>query len=131
MTSTQVQYWVVTEYHSLGSLHSYLTEHVLTPAECLTFCLSISRGLQHLHCEIIGTCRFGDQVKPAVAHRDMKSSNILIASAGFCIICDFGLSITAGETMDSNGDNKCGTRRYMPPEMFDDTFRGNIFSRFI
>lgn len=35
--------------------------------------LSIATGLAHLHEEIVGT-----QGKPAIAHRDLKSKNILV-----------------------------------------------------
>ena len=34
---------------------------------------SIANGLAHLHMEILGT-----QGKPAIAHRDLKSKNILV-----------------------------------------------------
>ena len=34
---------------------------------------SIATGLAHLHMEILGT-----QGKPAIAHRDLKSKNILV-----------------------------------------------------
>jgi len=34
---------------------------------------SIATGLAHLHEEIVGT-----QGKPAIAHRDLKSKNILV-----------------------------------------------------
>jgi serine/threonine protein kinase len=36
--------------------------------------LSIATGLAHLHEEIVGT-----QGKPAIAHRDLKSKNILVS----------------------------------------------------
>ena len=35
--------------------------------------LSIVNGLSHLHLEVIGT-----QGKPAMAHRDLKTKNILV-----------------------------------------------------
>ena len=40
-------------------------------------CVSISSGLAHLHIEIVGT-----QGKPAIAHRDLKSKNILVRRNG-------------------------------------------------
>lgn len=39
----------------------------------LQMCLSVSTGLSHLHMEIVGT-----HGKPAIAHRDLKSKNILV-----------------------------------------------------
>ena len=43
----------------------------------LKLCVSISSGLAHLHIEIVGT-----QGKPAIAHRDLKSKNILVKRNG-------------------------------------------------
>ena len=43
----------------------------------LKMCVSISSGLAHLHIEIVGT-----QGKPAIAHRDLKSKNILVRRNG-------------------------------------------------
>ena len=40
-------------------------------------CLEIAIKLSHFHLEILGT-----QGKPAIAHRDLKSKNILVAEDG-------------------------------------------------
>ena len=45
-------------------------------------------GLSHLHTEITGT-----QGKPAIAHRDVTSKNILVKSDGHCCIADMGLAV--------------------------------------
>jgi uncharacterized membrane-anchored protein YitT (DUF2179 family) len=39
----------------------------------VTMALSVATGLSHLHMPIVGT-----QGKPAIAHRDLKSKNILV-----------------------------------------------------
>ncbi|KFP44129.1 Serine/threonine-protein kinase receptor R3, partial [Chlamydotis macqueenii] len=52
---------------------------------CLGLASSIICGLVHLHVEIFGT-----QGKPAIAHRDLKSRNILVKSNRQCCIADLG-----------------------------------------
>lgn len=48
---------------------------------------SIACGLVHLHTEIFGT-----EGKPAIAHRDLKSKNILVTKELRCCIADLGQS---------------------------------------
>ena len=49
---------------------------------------SAASGLSHLHTEIRGT-----RGKPIIAHRDIKSRNILVKKDLTCAIADFGLAI--------------------------------------
>ena len=58
------QLWLVTHYHSQGSLYDHLSAHTLTQKEMLKIILSTVNGINHLHTEIFGT-----QGKPAIAHR--------------------------------------------------------------
>ena len=48
-----------------------------------------STGIAHLHSEKIVD---GGTWKPAIAHRDLKSKNILISQDCQCVISDFGLA---------------------------------------
>lgn len=50
---------------------------------------SIANGLAHLHTEIIGN----NHRKPAIAHRDFKSKNILVRNDGECVIADLGMAV--------------------------------------
>jgi activin receptor type-1 len=49
------QLWLITHYHSLGSLYDHLNRTTLTHQQLLRLCLSIANGLVHLHTEIFGT----------------------------------------------------------------------------
>lgn len=79
---------LITDYHEHGSLYDYLQKNVLEPSGLLQLAFSASSGLAHLHTEI-----FGCHGKPAIAHRDIKSRNILVKKNGECAIADFGLAV--------------------------------------
>lgn len=71
--------------------------------------------------------------KPAIAHRDIKSKNILVKKCETCAIADLGLAVKHDSilnTIDIPQNPKVGTRRYMAPEMLDDTMNVNIFESF-
>lgn len=58
--------------------------------------------------------------KPAIAHRDLKSKNILVKSNGTCAIGDLGLAVrhnVTTDTVDIPLNNRVGTKRYMAPEV--------------
>ena len=71
------QLWLVTDYMERGSLYDYLQLVTLDVESMLKLAVSIASGLSHLHIEIVGT-----QGKPAIAHRDLKSKNILVKRNG-------------------------------------------------
>lgn len=73
------------------------------------------------------------QGKPGIAHRDVKSKNVLVkcARTGACCVADFGMAVTSRDaglpiqtTTVAVGDNsqntRVGTKRYMAPEVLDD-----------
>ena len=81
--------WMVVQYHQLGSLYDYLNRDViLKKDEAFKLCLSTINGLLHLHAEIVGAHK-----KPSIAHRDLKSKNVLVKNNGECCIADFGLAV--------------------------------------
>jgi TGF-beta receptor type-1 len=58
--------------------------------------------------------------KPAIAHRDLKSKNILVKGNGTCAIGDLGLAVrhvVSTDTIDIPLNNRVGTKRYMAPEV--------------
>ncbi|XP_053605316.1 activin receptor type-2A-like [Plodia interpunctella] len=108
----QAEYWLITSYHEKGSLCDYLKAHTLSWAEAWRISACVARGLAHLHEE-------GGE-KPAVAHRDFKSKNVLLKADMTACIADFGLALVfvAGRGCgDAHG--QVGTRRYMAPEVLD------------
>nr|XP_027793806.1 activin receptor type-1C isoform X3 [Marmota flaviventris] len=125
---TWTQLWLVSEYHEQGSLYDYLNRNIVTVAGMIKLALSIASGLAHLHMEIVGT-----QGKPAIAHRDIKSKNILVKKSETCAIADLGLAVKHDSilnTLDIPQNPKVGTKRYMAPEMLDDTMNVSIFESF-
>ena len=74
----QLEFWLVTSFHERGSLCDFLKSNILTWADLVRISLSMARGLAHLHGEI--PANKGAAVKPAIAHRDFKSKNVLIRS---------------------------------------------------
>lgn len=85
------EYWLITAYHSRGSLCDYLKAHTVTWDELCRISETMARGLTHLHEEIAATK--GDGLKPAVAHRDFKSKNVLLKHDLTACIADFGLAL--------------------------------------
>lgn len=74
---TWTQLWLVTDYHENGSLCDYLKVVSLNIPSMLQMAYTIAAGLAHLHMEVHGT-----KGKPAIAHRDLKSQNILVKRDG-------------------------------------------------
>ncbi|KAG7330898.1 hypothetical protein KOW79_004867 [Hemibagrus wyckioides] len=130
MTSrnSSTQLWLITHYHEMGSLYDYLQLSTLDAPACLRMALSIASGLAHLHVEIFGT-----QGKPAIAHRDLKSKNILVNKNGQCCIADLGLAVMHYQDtneLDVGNNPKVGTKRYMAPEVLDDSIQVDCFESY-
>ncbi len=126
--SPQIELWLITDYHELGSLHDYLVRSILTPAQMAAMVKSIVAGLAHLHYEIVA-----QRGKPGIAHRDLKSKNILVKKDLTCCIGDLGLCVrydsrrTDSPRLDMPNNDKAGTRRYLAPEILDDSINVNNF----
>ncbi|KAM4776558.1 activin receptor type-1 isoform 2-T2 [Cyanocitta cristata] len=130
MTSrnSSTQLWLITHYHEMGSLYDYLQLTTLDTVSCLRIVLSIASGLAHLHIEIFGT-----QGKPAISHRDLKSKNILVKKNGQCCIADLGLAVMHSQStnqLDVGNNPRVGTKRYMAPEVLDETIQADCFDSY-
>lgn len=116
---------LITEYHERGSLRDYLRANTLSPRELAAMAHSVASGLAHLHMDI-----FGAKGKPAIAHGDLKSGNVLVKRNGQCAIGDFALAarhVAERNEVDVAAGPEAGTRRYQAPEVLDETLdRGDF-----
>ena len=96
----------------------------------IRLCHSFACGLAHLHTEVKGT-----RGKPAIAHRDIKTRNILVKRDGTCAIADFGLAVrfeSDKDELDTGTPNpRVGTVRYMSPEVLSDQLHAAAFQAFL
>ncbi|XP_052423229.1 bone morphogenetic protein receptor type-1B isoform X1 [Carassius gibelio] len=128
-TGSWTQLYLITDYHENGSLYDYLKSTTLDTKALLRLAYSAVSGLCHLHTEIFGT-----QGKPAIAHRDLKSKNILVKKNGTCCIADLGLAvkfISDTNEVDIPPNTRVGTKRYMPPEVLDESLNSCHFQSYI
>ncbi|XP_042349999.1 TGF-beta receptor type-2-like [Plectropomus leopardus] len=112
------KYWLVLAYHSLGNLQDFLTANTLSWEELVSMAGSIACGLAYLHSD---TTPSGAPKVP-VAHRDLKSSNIVMKSRTECALCDFGLALRLDLSLtvdDYANSGQVGTARYMAPEVLE------------
>jgi tetratricopeptide (TPR) repeat protein/predicted Ser/Thr protein kinase len=84
-------------------LNERITRGPVEPVETLRIVLQIARGLRAAH-------------KKGIVHRDIKSSNILLADDGRATIMDFGIAKSARRTHATKNGAKMGTIGYMSPE---------------
>lgn len=120
---------LITDYHEFGSLYEYLQKtEGLSFSEGLQLALSAVCGLEHLHSALRGT---GTPQKPAIAHRDVKSKNIIVKRPGVCCIADFGLALSEDVAKTKPNINiQVGTKRYMAPEVLNKTLNVRNFHHF-
>ncbi|CAD5218654.1 unnamed protein product [Bursaphelenchus okinawaensis] len=124
------QMLLITDYHSLGSLYDYLRKsEPLTLQEALGHIQGICAGLEHLHNAVHGT---GSRRKPQIAHRDIKSKNIIVKRRGVCCIADFGLAVRLEEDciLPAKLNVQVGTKRYMAPEILNNALNVKHFDEF-
>ena len=100
----QQQFWLVTEYIEQGSLSDFLKRNTISFENLFHMAQGMALGMAYLHAEI-------PRVKPSIAHRDIKSKNILVKNNLTCCISDFGLSLKF-DNKDGPGDTHGQVRKY-------------------
>ncbi|XP_060672355.1 LRR receptor-like serine/threonine-protein kinase IOS1 isoform X2 [Ziziphus jujuba] len=104
---------LIYEYMANGSLESYLyadgSENVLSWQGRLQVALDAAQGLEYLH----------SGCKPPIVHRDVKTSNILLARNFQAKLADFGLSKTFPTDSGTHVSTAiAGTPGYLDPEYY-------------
>ncbi|KAM6070733.1 TGF-beta receptor type-2-like [Chlamydotis macqueenii] len=112
------EYWLITAYHSRGNLKDYLSHHILSWMELQKMAGSLVSGVAHLHSDYTACGR----PKIPIAHRDIKSTNVLVKNEQECVLCDFGIAIRLDPSLtvdDFANSGQVGTARYMAPEVLE------------
>ncbi|XP_030596818.1 TGF-beta receptor type-2-like [Archocentrus centrarchus] len=114
----QRQYWLITAYYPRGNLQEYLTHNIINWHDLWLLGSSLALGVAHLHSDRTPCGRS----KVPIAHRDIKSSNILVKNDLTCCLCDFGLALRLDSSLSVDelaNSGQVGTARYMAPEVLE------------
>uniref|UniRef100_A0A8C5SQ35 receptor protein serine/threonine kinase n=1 Tax=Laticauda laticaudata TaxID=8630 RepID=A0A8C5SQ35_LATLA len=114
----QKEYWLITAYHSQGNLKDYLSRNILSWRDLQKMAGSLVSGVTHLHSDYTA----GGSPKIPIAHRDIKSTNVLIKNHQECVLCDFGIALRLDPSLsvgDFANSGQVGTARYMAPEVLE------------
>ena len=110
------------ELCSRGSLSNFLETNTLSWEVASRFSFEIASGISYLHSHT-GLARaekgYTPVVKCPIAHRDIKSSNVLIRANMSCCVSDLGLAMALNpKNTEENFANsgQVGTPFYMAPE---------------
>uniref|UniRef100_A0A8B9GJT9 Serine/threonine-protein kinase receptor n=1 Tax=Amazona collaria TaxID=241587 RepID=A0A8B9GJT9_9PSIT len=117
-TGPRREYWLITAYHSRGNLKDYLSRHILSWMDLQKMAGSLVSGVAHLHSDYTACGR----PKIPIAHRDIKSTNVLVKNEQECVLCDFGIAIRLDPSLtvdDFANSGQVGTARYMAPEVLE------------
>ncbi|XP_075916563.1 activin receptor type-2B-like [Petromyzon marinus] len=110
--NAEAELWIITAFHERGSLSDHLKCSMLSWAELCHIGETLACGLAHLHHHVHGG-------KPAIAHRDLKSNNVLLRSDLSAVIADFGLALKLQPGRPLGDIPRVGTLCYMAPELLE------------
>ncbi|KAK1407709.1 hypothetical protein QVD17_39333 [Tagetes erecta] len=103
--------YLVYEFMPNGSLHDHLfnrkaSDKRLSWPQRKSIILDVANGLSYLH----------NGVKPAIFHRDIKATNILLDSNMKALVADFGLAKQSRDGQSHMTTRIAGTYGYVAPE---------------
>lgn len=119
---------LITEYHKYGSLYDFLQNFTFDYRILLRLSYTTVSGLSYLHREIYGT-----KGKPPIAHRDVKSRNILVKSNFTCAIGDLGLAVRLNpdtKELDIAKTSRKPSTRYASPEVLENSLDETHFDAY-
>jgi serine/threonine protein kinase len=95
------EHWLVMSYYECGNLSDYLKTSILSWNDMvsLSHCLVLAVAYLHSESNTNGVRKTSDAGvrKTSVAHRDIKSANILVQNGHSCVLADFGMAIRLRE----------------------------------
>lgn len=113
---------LVYEYMEGGSLEDLISDRTrLTWRRRLDIAIDVARALVFLHHECY----------PAIVHRDVKASNVLLDKEGKALVTDFGLARVVGAGDSHVSTTVAGTVGYVAPEYgqtWHATTKGDVYS---
>ena len=106
--SLDMSMWIVMEYCGGGAVADLLKYRALDEDEAAYVLRETLRGLHHLH----------EQCKKHIIHRDLKSANLLLTTAGDVKVADFGVSKILDIAIAGRKTRSfVGTPHWMAPEV--------------
>ena len=97
----QLHMFIITPFFLLGSLNRFLARNTVSWEQACRVIHSIASGLGHLHSESYLNSDGITVEKYAVAHRDVKSANILVRGEnGDCVLSDLGFAVILDPARD-------------------------------
>lgn len=100
---SSIPYFIM-DYAPNGTLAQRHPKETIVPSETIVaYVKQIASALQFAH----------DQ---RIIHRDVKPHNMLIGSNNQILLSDFGIAVTASDSIDQSTKDRTGTPAYMAPE---------------